>query len=545
MRGSGDDLDGGKGCAAGRPARVYYSGSMTVTFPGNQGKSGAVLEWTAITGFETTTGALERRTYKRGRYDDRMITTLLMLAVCSVPAPVQAHADEEPRPMLAIEDYEATVASIVREALVNGRAYALLEELCTLAPHRLAGSKGAARAVEWAETTMKELGLENVRREACTVPFWERGTVESLVVAAPSSKRSMPLPILALGGSVGTPDEGISAEVIEVTSFEDLRALGEAVRGKFVFFNRPMDPSLAPFRAYGGAVNQRSRGAIETAKLGGVGAIVRSMTMRIDDSPHTGMMNYAEGVTRVPSVAISTLGAERLSKLLKSGSATVTLKLDCQTHEDEPSANVIGELIGSELPEEVIVVGGHLDAWDVGQGAHDDGAGCVHALEAVRLIKALGLKPRRTLRVVMFMNEENGMRGAHAYRDTHEDALGKHVLALESDRGGYTPRGFTTNASPDILARLQRIGALLEPYGAGRVIPGGGGVDIGPLGPHGVPLVGYLPDDQRYFDLHHSERDTLAEVHPRELQLGAGVIAALLYVVADLGEPWSRNPSSR
>jgi len=478
-----------------------------------------------------------------------MITTTLMLAALTCAALQPRTAPQTTRTNEAgrtIEEYQEAVDRIVHEALVNGQAYELLEELCTRAPHRLAGSEGAARAVEWAEQTMKRLGLEHVRREACTVPRWERGTVESLVVAEPKEARSTALPILALGGSVGTPERGISAEVVEVTSFLELRALGEVARGKIVFFNRPMDPALAPFRAYGGAVNQRSRGAIEAAKVGGVAAIVRSMTMRLDDSPHTGMMNYAEGIVRVPSVAVSTLGAARLSKLLREGPLTLTLRLDCETREDVPSANVVGELVGSELPDEVIVVGGHLDAWDVGQGAHDDGAGCVHALEAVRLIHALGLKPRRTLRVVMFMNEENGMRGAHAYRDTHEEALGSHVLALESDRGGYTPRGFTTNAGPGTLERLQRIGALLEPYGAGTVKPGGGGgVDIGPLGPHGVPLVGFWPDDQRYFDLHHSERDTLAQVHPRELQLGAGVIAALLYVVADLGEPWSRNASSR
>ena len=479
-----------------------------------------------------------------------MLSTLLLAAALHQPSsatpppsgaiyPGAIHKEE--RAPRAIADYREDVERIVAEGLRNGRAFELLTELCTKAPHRLAGSQGAARAVDWAEETMKALGFENVRREACTVPHWERGEVQTLSVATPGSARSTPLPILALGGSVGTPVEGITADVVEVHSLDELRELGEAARGKIVFFNRPMDPSVAPFRAYGGAVDQRSSGAVEAAKVGALAAVVRSMTMRLDDNPHTGAMRPAD----VPGVAISTLGADRLSKLLAEGPVRLTLKLDCRKLEDTPSANVIGELVGSEHPDEVVVVSGHLDAWDVGQGAHDDGAGCVHAIEAVRLLKALDLRPRRTLRVIMYMNEQYGMSGAIAYRDTHEAKLEHHVLALESDRGGYTPRGFTTDAQAPILARLQEVAALLEPYNVGTMKPGGGGVDIGPLGEFGVPLVGYLPDDQRYFDLHHSERDTLAEIHPRELQLGAACIAALVYVVADLAEPWPRNSTSR
>jgi Zn-dependent M28 family amino/carboxypeptidase len=331
--------------------------------------------------------------------------------------------------------------------------------------------------------------------------------------------------------------------VIEVRDFEELRARADEARGKIVFFNRPMDASLFnSFAAYGGAVNQRSRGAVEAARVGGVAAVVRSMTTRRDDFPHTGAMRYEDGVERVPSVAVSTNGAELLSELIASGQEpTLTLKLDCRWHADKPSFNVVGELVGSERPDEVVVVGGHLDAWDVGQGAHDDGGGCVQAFEVVRLLKALDLRPRRTIRAVMFMNEENGLRGGRAYHADNEDAMAGHVMALESDRGVFTPRGFTSDANPAALAILQDIVALMEDAGIHVMVPGYGGVDISPMAASGVPLVGFLPDCQRYFDLHHSARDTMEQVSDREINLGAGAMAALCYVVADLPETLPRN----
>jgi hypothetical protein len=266
------------------------------------------------------------------------------------------------------------------------------------------------------------------------------------------------------------------------------------------------------------------------------------MSTADDDVPHTGALRYAEGVREVPAAALGTRTADRLAALCAEGPVRLRLGLDCRTLPDVESANVVGELVGRELPDEVVVVAGHLDAWDVGQGAHDDGAGCVQALEALRVVKALGLVPRRTLRCVLYMNEENGMRGAFAYRDRHRAALGKHVLAIESDRGGFAPRGFTTDARGEAFEILRSIGALLEPAAAGAVVPGYGGVDISPLADHGVPLVGFWPDPQRYFDLHHSENDVLAAVHPRELALGAGAIAALAYVAAERAEGWPRNP---
>jgi Iap family predicted aminopeptidase len=314
------------------------------------------------------------------------------------------HAQVQPD---TIARYRSIVDTIVREALRNGQAYRNLKELCQVAPHRLAGSVGAAAAVEWARQTMIREGLENVRLEPCMVPHWERGNIAELRIVSPPEAAGEKLSILALGRSIATPAEGITAEVIEVKSFDELKNLGQRARGKIIFFNRPMDKTiLNTFRAYGGAVDQRSRGAIEAAQAGGVAAIIRSVTTRLDDVPHTGAMHYEEGVKKLPGAAISTLGADRLAGLLATGkNVTLHLRMDSRTLDDAPSYNVIGELPGREYPEEIVLVSGHLDAWDVGQGAHDDGAGISQAIEVARLLKKLGLIPRRTIRVVLFMHE--------------------------------------------------------------------------------------------------------------------------------------------
>jgi hypothetical protein len=345
---------------------------------------------------------------------------------------------------------------------------------------------------------------------------------------------------------VATPEGGLSAGVIEVHGFEELRARAGEAAGKIVFFNRRMEPAcFDTFDAYGGAVDQRSRGASEAGRAGALAVVVRSMAGRIDDFPHTGSLRYDEDQPRLPAAAVSTRGAEQLSAWIAAGrQPRLTLSLSCVWHADVESFNVVGELCGSERPEEVIVVGGHLDAWDVGQGAHDDGAGCAQAFEVLRLLKALELRPRRTLRAVLFMNEENGVRGAHAYRDAHAAELERHVLALESDRGGFTPLGFTSDAAPEAFAVLRGIVDLLEPARISRLEAGHGGVDIAPLAAHGVPLVGLLPDPQRYFDVHHSANDTFDQVNERELELGAGAMAALCFVVADLPAALPRNPAA-
>jgi Zn-dependent M28 family amino/carboxypeptidase len=454
----------------------------------------------------------------------------------------EAAPAQRPAARLDLERFRPDVDRLLTEALARGQSWQLLSGLCTQAPRRLSGSVGAEKAVQWAAQAMRDAGLE-VKLEPVMVPRWERGELESLLELDAGGAPRGKFPILALGGSVATPPGGVSAEVLVVTNFDELRTRAAEARGKIVLLNRPMDPGLHDcFAAYGGAVDQRSRGASEAAKVGARAVLVRSMTMALDDHPHTGALRYEDGVEPIPAAAISTRAADALAaRIAKGERVRLNLQLSCRTLPDVLSHNVVGDLVGTN-PGEIIVVGGHLDAWDVGHGAHDDGAGCVHALEAVRLIRALGLPHRRTLRVVFFMNEENGARGAEAYYRTHEGELARHVLAVESDAGGFTPRGFSTDAPPDAIALLREIAALLENSGATQVKPGHGGVDIGPMARAGVPLVGFRPDDERYFDHHHCERDTLDAVHPRELALGAGAIAGLLHVVANLPEPLPRHP---
>lgn len=454
-------------------------------------------------------------------------------------APIRVNA---PAPPAAPDPRADIVRRLAEEGLARGRAFEMLSELTRIAPLRLSGSEGAAAAVRWGEERLRAIGAENVRLEPCTVPRWIRGDVERLAVVEPADARETPLPILALGGSVATPPGGIEAELVVVQRLEDLVALGESARGKIVLFNRPMDPALVdPFEAYGRAVDQRSRGAVEAARAGAVGAIVRSMTLSIDDFPHTGAMRYHDELARVPAAAVSTAGADRLAALAASGSVRVRLELACRREDDVPSFNVVGELVGREHPNEIVLISGHLDAWDVGEGAHDDGAGCVQVMEALRLLRELGLTPRRTIRVVLYMNEENGLQGGRAYARTHADELARHVLALESDRGGFAPRGFSVNDDGEVRRRLAEIVALCAPLGASELRRGEGGADISVLADSGVPLVEYLPDASRYFDFHHAERDVLDAVHPRELELGAVCIAAFANAVADAEEALPRT----
>ena len=433
-----------------------------------------------------------------------------------------------------VQRYDSLAVRIVKEALGSNNSYTMLEDLCTKVGNRISGSPQAAQAVEWAKKKMEELGFENVHLEPVMVPRWVRGPVEEASLLLPSGQREK-LKITALGGSIATPQGDIVAEVIEVKSADELKNLGDKAKGKIVFFNRPMDRTqLNTFAAYGGAVGQRHDGAVMAARAGGVAALVRSMTTRIDDSPHTGGMGYDDSVKKVPTAAISTREAEYLSKLLAKGTPVrIELKLSAQTLPDVESANVVGELRGTEKPNEVIVVGGHLDSWDIGYGAQDDGAGCVQSIEVLRILKKLGLKPKRTIRAVMFMNEENGLRGGIGY--AAKDRPGeKHIAAIESDEGGFVPRGFGIG---DTLAykRIAPWSPLLSSFGADRIELGGGAADISPLAEKGVPLISLSVDTQRYFDAHHSENDNLASVNERELALGAAAMAILSYVLAQEG----------
>src|SRR5690606_32571437 len=316
---------------------------------------------------------------------------------------------------------------------------------------------------------------------------------------------------------------------------EELRARADEAKGRIVFFNRPMPRVLRnTFRAYGAAVPQRGNGAIEAAKVGAVAAIVRSMTTLLDDLPHTGTLRYEDGVPPIPAAAISTNGAEALAaRIAEQGTVELTLRLDCRPAGEGRCGNVVGEIRGTRAPEEIVLIGAHLDAWDLGHGAHDDGAGCVHCLEAVRLILACGLRPARTVRVVLFTNEENGLRGARGYAEAHADELAAHVAALETDRGGFEPKGFDTTLEEAARRRLVPALAPLRELGMGALIEGGGGADISVLRPHGVPLFGLIVADHRYFDFHHSAADVLGAVNERELALGAAAVAAMTVVLAD------------
>lgn len=436
--------------------------------------------------------------------------------------------------MSVVQRYDSVAKEIVREALGSNRSYEMLHDLCTTIGHRISGSPQAAKAVEWSRKMMVSYGFDNVHLEPVMVPRWVRGPVEEAELIFASGKREK-LPITALGGSVGTPADGIVAELIEVKSFDELRRLGDMAKGKIVFFNRPMDRTqISTFAAYGGAVDQRGGGAIMAAQAGGVAALVRSMTTRIDDFPHTGGMGYVDSVKKVPGIAISTLQAERISNLLAQGERLkIHFKLSAQTLPDVESFNVVGELTGTEKPGEIIVIGGHLDSWDIGQGAHDDGSGCVQSIEALRILKKFGLKPKRTIRAVMFMNEENGLRGGIAY--AAKDRPGeKHIVAFESDEGGFLPLGFGINDSA-VYKRISPWAPLFAFFGADRIRLGGGGADIGPMGQKGIPLMSLIVDTHRYFDSHHSDNDNLTAVNERELALGAAAMAILTYVMAQEG----------
>ena len=427
---------------------------------------------------------------------------------------------------------EQRCLELERRALEDNEAIATLRSLVTAAPKRLAGSSGMHAAEQWAMQKMREIGFDEVAAESVMVPNWRRGVETGATIGA----GSMPLRVTALGGSVATPEGGIEAEVVEVRSFEQLQAMGDAAKGKVVFFNRPMPRALRRTgRAYGAAVPQRSNGAIETAKAGGVFALVRSVTTAIDGHPHTGAMNYAEGIAQVPAAAVATADADALSKLLLRGPVKVRLELGCKTLPDVEGFNIVGDYHGSTAPDEIVLIGGHLDAWDLGTGAHDDGAGVAHCLEAVRLLKAISCRPKRTIRVVLFANEENGLRGARAYGVAHEHEVSKHVAAIETDGGGATPQGFSCSLRGPEAAAIEALFAPLDQIHAGLFLSGAGagGADISVLHALGVPCFGLWVDGHRYFDYHHTAVDDLPAVNERELALGAAVIAYAASVLAD------------
>ena len=447
------------------------------------------------------------------------------------PPRVQAAASPTPLAPLPpttikIDDYRATAARIIGAALTSDHAYSRLAHLTDHIGNRLSGSDNLKRAIEWAVTEMKRDGLDNVRAEKVMVPHWVRGE-ESLEMLAPVPRK---LQLLGLGNSIGTPAEGITAEAIVVRDFAELDRLGEKVRGKIVVYN-------APYTDYGVTVAYRWSGASRAARYGAVAALVRSITPVSLQSPHTGAMGYEENQPKIPSAAITIEAAELLQRMNDRGEhPRLRLRMDAKFLPDAESANVIAELRGSRTPDEIVLISGHFDSWDVGQGAHDDGGGCIVAWEAVRLLKELGLKPRRTIRVVLYTNEENGLRGGNAYLEAHRADVAKHVLAIESDSGVYRPEGFglANNAPLQVRSNLTEIAKLLSGIGSNTIALDGGGADIGPLMREGVPGASLDVDGTHYFDIHHTQADTLDKVNPRELALCVATMAVMAYTVADL-----------
>ncbi len=429
------------------------------------------------------------------------------------------------------------IKEIYDQALLKGKSYPMLYDLCTNIGSRLSGSPGAAAAVEWGRHTMDDFGFDSVWLQPVMVPHWVRGQQEIGRVTNSRKMGTKDLVITSLGGSVGTGPSGITAGILEVKNFDELKQLGKSVQGKIIFFNRPMDATkINTFAAYGGAVDQRAVGATEAAKLGAVAVIVRSMGSGTEDYAHTGGVRYAPLVNQIPAVAVSTKHADLLSKLLKDErDLQFYLETHCEALDDAPSFNVVGEIRGGEYKDEIIIVGGHLDSWDLAQGAHDDGTGCVQSIEVLRLFKQIGYKPKRTIRAVLFMNEENGLRGGIKYAELALKNKENHIAAIESDRGGFAPRGFTMTASENVKAKIRSWKDLLEPYGLWDFTQEGGGADIGPLAPQGTALIGYLPDSQRYFSVHHTPEDTIDKVDKRELELGSASMAALVFLMDRYG----------
>lgn len=439
-------------------------------------------------------------------------------------------------PFFTFAQHEGTIKKIYDETLTNGHVYENLRVLCKDIGSRLSGSPEAAAAVEYTKQLMESYGFDTVYLQPVMVPHWVRGKKEVVRAINTEKYGTMDMNALALGNSVGTGPKGVLAEVVEVSGIDEVNELGKKVEGKIVFYNGSMDPTIInTFGAYGGAVIQRSSGASEAAKYGAKAIIIRSVTNRKDDIPHTGSLRYKALINQIPAVAISTNDADKLSQILQEQKLNVYIETHCQMLPDVLSFNVIGELRGSEFPDEIIAVGGHLDSWDVGEGAHDDGAGCMQAIEAVRLLKALNITPKRTIRAVMWMNEENGLRGGREYARVAKEKGEIHIAALESDSGGFQPLGFSTSGTDEQKAQIKAWKDYFLPYRVWDFDQNGGGADIGPLRSHGTLLIGLRPSTQRYFIYHHTPADVFEAVDQRELELGAASMGAMVYLLDQEG----------
>jgi carboxypeptidase Q len=450
-------------------------------------------------------------------------------------APTQPVAAAAPVANLAAP-YREAADRILRTARADRGAYTKLAHLTDRIGARLAGSPQLDQAIAWAQAAMRADG-HDVRAEPVQVPVWIRGHEEGAIV----SPVARPITLIGIGDTVPTPKGGITAPIVVVHSFDELDAKGAAVKGKLVLFDVAMPPySETTGSGYGEVVRYRGLGPSRAAKLGAVGVLVRSVTAHSLGAPHTGALRYDPAAPKIPAAAVTVEDAALITRLAAAGPVTVRLVLESRRLPDAPSANVIGELRGRERPEEIVLISAHLDSWDVGQGAHDDGAGCVMVMQALTTLRKLGLVPRRTIRVVLFTNEENGLRGGKQYAIDHAAEAKRTVLAFETDSGGFSPRGFTvdtehpTAGTPRVIARLTELLTLLAPINVTRVIPGHGGSDISPLAALGVPALGLAVDGRTYFDIHHTKADTLDKVDPQALADGVAAVAVLAYVAAEL-----------
>lgn len=433
------------------------------------------------------------------------------------------------------DDDSLMIRRIADEILLHGKAYENLHDLTKNIGGRLTASLGFYKAEKWGLQTLQQSGADKAWLQECMVPHWVRGGKDEAVAYISSQKKN--LDVIALGNSLGTGSKGVKANVIEVVSFDDLEKKKDSVKGKIVFYNYKFNPTfINTFQAYGDAVPYRGSGPSRAAKYGAVAVIVRSMSESTDNNPHTGSLRYDTTLPKIPAVAIGLKDADWLSNTLKTSTVKVTLETNGYFLPDTIGHNVIGELTGSEHPDQYITVGGHLDSWDPAEGAHDDGTGIVQTIEILRAFKALGYKPKHTIRFVLFANEENGLRGGTKYADEAKAKSEKHVFALESDGGGFTPRAFSFGGTPVQLTKVQSWIPLLHPYGVYEITVGEGGADIGPLNHNLKTAVAELaPDSQRYFDYHHSRNDVFENVNKRELELGAVNMAAFIYLVDKYG----------
>jgi len=450
------------------------------------------------------------------------LATLLGGALLVPPAHTQV-----PARAAWLDPYREAATRLIHASTTNDFAWRRLAEVTDTYGHRLSASENLNRAIAWAVETMKSDGLENVRTEPVMVARWVRGRESAEIIDPPRHA----LTILGLGGSVGTPPDGIEAEVVVVSSFEDLRARVADVKGRIVLFN-------APFTTYGDTVTYRTSGARAASQLGAVAALIRGVGPTGLRTPHTGSLQYGQGVAPIPAASVAAEDADRIARLRARGMPVrVRLTMDARSEADVESANVVGEVRGRERPQEVVLLGGHLDSWDVGTGASDDAVGCIVTWEAARLMMRLGLRPRRTVRIVLWTNEENGLRGATAYAAKHAAHAADHVFALESDSGVFEPAslGFSGSAAARTLVR--DIGSLLAPISLAEIVGGGGGADIGPIAQAGnVPMMAYLGNSARYFAIHHTPADTVERIAPEEVSKAAAAIAVMAYVVAEMPE---------